>query len=1275
MNKSSVCILLITAVFISITYAGTGGRHPDGFPADIVKEELTGGIVVLLGCNRADIKSAMKLGDSFIVQAIDTDPGKVNNARSYIESRKKYGRVSAITLNSAHLPYADNIVNMVVCNNNNFQTAHEEIVRILTPGGIIINNGKLLPYRKPRPGTIDTWTHYLHGPDNNSVSTDTKVGPPKHIQWQGAPRWARNHDHTASLSTMVSNGRMLFYILDEGPTSSVVLPSNWKLIARDAFNGTVLWKRDIKHWITRMWPLKSGPVQLTRRLVSTDDRIYVTLGLNAPITCIDAKTGKTIHELPGTDNTTELIIKDNILLAVAKGKAIDWNTFRWNPDVVVWDNMRKASDEYAWDKNKVQKIIAVDLQKNQVVWSKKTAVVPISLAAGNDSIYYHNGREIISCALQNGKQQWSTAAGIMPKYGTQAGVRLIPRDNEIIFSAATREIKAFSVDSGKLLWQTEKPPSGHRSLKDLFVINNIVWAGATAKGNWNKPGADSGVFSGWDASSGELKESLEPDVDAVWFHHRCYPGKATVKYIMTARNGTEFIDFKNKHWNINHWFRGGCTYGIMPANGLIYNPPHDCICYPESKLYGLNALSAKSGIRENIKADTPEERLIKGPAYASLRRDNSSYTNTQFSKDWPTYRHDNERSGFTAVRISPNIKKIWTADPGGKLSSIIMADGKLFVSRIDAHQVIAINADNGKTAWKYTVGARVDSPPSFYKGMVYFGSADGYVYCLRASDGALAWRFMAAPKDVRMFSFGQLESIWPVHGSVLIQNDSLYCVAGRSMFLDNGLRMIKLNPVTGKLLSENVMDGMNPGTGESIIHDARVLSMPTAMPDILSAQNDGIYMRSQKFNFDGQRLPIKPPADNAVMEAKDQSGEDRHLFSPTGFLDDSWFHRSYWIYGKKFSGGCNFWHRNELYTPGGRMMVFNDRKIFSFGKQPEYFRWSTEVEYHLFSDSKNIETEPFGGAGTFIEVENSDSLNPAGKTISVSAWIKTDSQQGVIIARGGKSSGYSLYMKKGIPSFCICIGGKIHAVESKSAINSQWTHIRGVLDKDKNLKIYVNDALSGTAPIPELLQKEPHDSMQIGGDNGSRVNDLLANQDFSGSLDEVKVRLGAETVLHYSFNHKTADDISGKKNNGIPDNIKYTAGKKGLAALFQKSKVLKTARENRISFWNKKVPMLARGMVLTGDKLFVAGVPDVLDEAHAVRHFDSPETKEKFSMQLQSIKGKLGGVVLVVDPDSGKIIRTIATASPVVWDGMIAASSRLFLSLENGELICYQGRE
>ncbi|MHC4398349.1 MAG: hypothetical protein ACYTG0_01575 [Planctomycetota bacterium] len=76
-------------------------------------------------------------------------------------------------------------------------------------------------------------------------------------------------------------------------------------------------------------------------------------------------------------------------------------------------------------------------------------------------------------------------------------------------------------------------------------------------------------------------------------------------------------------------------------------------------------------------------------------------------------------------------------------------------------------------------------------------------------------RFRAAPRDNRLMAFEQLESVWPVHGSVLIHEDILYCVAGRSMFVDGGMRLLKLDPVTGEKLSEVILDDKDPETGET----------------------------------------------------------------------------------------------------------------------------------------------------------------------------------------------------------------------------------------------------------------------------------------------------------------------------------------------------------------------------------------------------------------------------------------------------------------------------
>jgi len=83
---------------------------------------------------------------------------------------------------------------------------------------------------------------------------------------------------------------------------------------------------------------------------------------------------------------------------------------------------------------------------------------------------------------------------------------------------------------------------------------------------------------------------------------------------------------------------------------------------------------------------------------------------------------------------------------------------------------------------------------------VLFSATDGWVYGQRASDGALVWRFRAAAVDRCIVVRGQLESSWPVPGSVLVQDGVAYFAAGRHTHIDGGIHYYAADPKTGKIL-------------------------------------------------------------------------------------------------------------------------------------------------------------------------------------------------------------------------------------------------------------------------------------------------------------------------------------------------------------------------------------------------------------------------------------------------------------------------------------------
>ena len=54
-----------------------------------------------------------------------------------------------------------------------------------------------------------------------------------------------------------------------------------------------------------------GPAQMTRRLVSAGDRVYVTLGYDAPVTALDAASGETVLTYDDSRNTEEIILTED----------------------------------------------------------------------------------------------------------------------------------------------------------------------------------------------------------------------------------------------------------------------------------------------------------------------------------------------------------------------------------------------------------------------------------------------------------------------------------------------------------------------------------------------------------------------------------------------------------------------------------------------------------------------------------------------------------------------------------------------------------------------------------------------------------------------------------------------------------------------------------------------------------------------------------------------------------------------------------------------------
>jgi outer membrane protein assembly factor BamB len=1293
-SKNQLCtflIVILTILLISSTLPAQSLTPKQQAQGILNVSGVQGGLIVQVGCGDGRLTAALRANDSYLVQGLDRSESSVQAARAYLQSLGIYGVVSVEKLESDRLPYIDNLVNLVVSEDLG-AVPMSEVMRVLCPNGVayIKSNGRWTKTVKPRPKDIDEWTHDLHDASNNAVAHDTVIGPPRRMQWVGSPRYSRHHDRMSSVSAVVSAGGRVFYIFDEAPDASILIPSQWALIARDAFNGTILWKRRIKHWFTQYWPLKSGPAELPRRLVAEGDRVYVTLALDAPLTALDAATGRTVRTYEGTTATEEVIFSNGVLFALVNNAAD-------KPD---YDGSARFARGYSskfWN-GAPRKIMAIRADTGQVLWTVVSSVLPGTLAADDKHVVFHDGNDVVCLDRNTGRDLWRSQPVARAKeiHSFYLPTLVLYKDVVLFSGGETAGLQtgswyttgkdtmtALSAKTGDVLWAAYHPPSGYRSPEDLLVASGLVWTGATTSGR------ATGVFTGRNPETGAVESQFAPDVHIYWFHHRCYRGKATDNYLLTSRAGTEFIDVHNQHWIANHWTRGACLYGVMPANGLLYSPPHPCACYLESKQYGFSVLAPASAGPRVPPSAANEVRLEKGPAYG---REISAKSGEQ---EWPTYRHDAARSGLASTSVPAVIKQAWAAKIGGKLTSLVVADGKLFVASVNAHTLYALDAASGGKLWQYTTGARIDSPPTIYQGRVLFGSTDGCVYCLDASDGALAWRYRAAPMDQRLMAFEQLESVWPVHGSVLVENGVLYCVAGRSMFLDSGLRLLRLDPKTGRLLSRTVLGDHDAATGKSLQDYVSWLDMPPALPDILSSDGRLVYMRSQPYHLDGTRLPLKKMAAGSDADRGAppviQNPEHAHLFSPTGFLDDAYWHRSYWMYGSTFvSGWCGYYLAGKV-APAGKILVDDDSKVYGFGRKPQYYRWTTPIEFQLFAADKSFGVSTNTRRGpkrSLVSVEKSRSLNPAGKPLTVEAWVKAEKPGGVIVAQGGSSQGYVLYLRKGQPCFTIRAGGEAASVTAKANVGRKWVHLAGVLTGTE-LQIYVNGDLAGTAKAPGYITANPQEAMQIGADEGSTVDEYVSPFGFKGLIDEVRVyhrALNAAEikrnvsnpdqvdeaglVLRYSFDKGDASDTSGNHNDGTLEGAVPVEGKIGRAMKFTGG-VASVPGYDVKDDWTVDVPQLTDAMVLAGGTLFIAGPPDLVDEQQAFRQIHEPAVQRALAQQEQAIEGHKGALLMAVSASDGHELARYNLDYPPVFDGMIAASGRLYVATKDGRVLCF----
>lgn len=831
---------------------------------------VRGGLAVHLGCGDARMAAAWGRDERFLVHGLDGDAEKIAAARARLLDEGLQGRVSVEQLRGAKLPYADNLVDLLVAGALPARAAEgltiEEILRVLAPRGVAMleldawseaeakhfagaagalafvdAGGRWARLAKPVPKELDEWTHDRYGPSRTATSRDASVGPARSLRWIDGPGRARNHT-TRPMGAASANGRF-FYLYDEG-RPFFGSPQQFVLTARQAFNGKILWQKPIEG------ALKGDDGPTERTLVASGDVLYAVLRSRGPLVALDAATGDLLRTYEGSA-PDEVILLDKRLILL--------------------------------ERNKVR---CLDEASGNEVWAATAGRYENRMAAGGGRVFVHGTRtnQIVCLDLNDGKTQWTVTDPRWSKGAALAGLTA-----ETLVMATSAQLVGYDAASGKERWTHAYTASGRGSPGNVFFSGGLVWAHDVGDEKAKRPD----VWIGLDPASGKLAKSFPAK-----FQDKCAPGKATERYLITGR--VHFFDAADGAVDYPRIARAACGFGVVPANGLVYTFPTDCRCYP--MLYGIMAL-APQAVPEDAGA---QARLERGPAYGAVK------TSEPGPEDWPCYRRDVQRSAAATTNMNPAAKVQWQQElaKDGALTPPVIANGKVFAASIEQHVLHALDAGTGKPLWRFVAGGRIAAPPAIHGGYCLLGSEDGWIYALDAESGALAWRYRAAPGAQRIVAFERLASPWPVAGGVLAENGIVYAVAGRSGNLDGGLAACALDLKTGApVWEQRIRDGaladlLVKGSKHLFAHNARLDPQDGAFKALSDKTDEGAlrglsplignvwsnrtsWMKGsasgQLLAFDAQRVAgINAFADSAKYTYTRPANGDYRLFARMG---------------------------------------------------------------------------------------------------------------------------------------------------------------------------------------------------------------------------------------------------------------------------------------------------------------------------------------------------------------------------------------------------------
>lgn len=188
--------------------------------------------------------------------------------------------------------------------------------------------------------------------------------------------------------------------------------------------------------------------------------------------------------------------------------------------------------------------------------------------------------------------------------------------------------------------------------------------------------------------------------------------------------------------------------------------------------------------------------------------------------DWPMYRADPARSGYTPQPLDAPLSLDWVSQerhapdpawpssermPYDRAFQPVVAGGTLYYGTSSDGRVVARDARSGQTRWTFSTDAPVRFAPAVWRDRAYVAGDDGMLYCLAAADGRICWKLRGGPRPDMLLGNDRMISRWPARGGPVVADGLVYFGAG--IWPSEGIFVYALDALTGKRLWCNDTSG------------------------------------------------------------------------------------------------------------------------------------------------------------------------------------------------------------------------------------------------------------------------------------------------------------------------------------------------------------------------------------------------------------------------------------------------------------------------------------